>query len=318
MPDVLAITGPIYLTILVGYLAVRSGAFSPNAVSALGTLTVDFALPAMIFGSLAERRIGEVLSVTYLAGYAVASMVLGALVFLLARHAGKRDASASACYAMGSVSSNSAFIGFPVLLVAVPTVAGTALAINIIVENLMVMPLFLLLAEGGRDSTAGGLVLVGRSVRRVLSRPLIIALLAGVVVSLLELDIPPVVTRTVDLIGRASGFLSLFFVGGTLACIHLGRLLREVSGLAVVKLVLHPLAVWLTLTALSMTGLGTLEPEMRLAAVLMAAMPVMSMYPVIAQRFGQQDVAATALLSTTAGSFLTLNLLLWWFAGHPS
>jgi hypothetical protein len=42
------------------------------------------------------------------------------------------------------------------------------------------------------------------------------------------------------------------------------------------------------------------------------------MYPVIAQRFGQQDVAATALLSTTAGSVLTLNLLLSWFTGHQA
>jgi len=316
MPDVFVITGPVYLTILVGYLAVRAGAFSPKAVSALGTLAVDFALPAMVFGSLADRHIGDVLSAPYLLGYSAASLMVGGLVFVLARHAGRRDRAASACYAMGSVSSNSAFIGFPVLLVALPKVAGTALAINVIVENLVVMPLFLLLAESGREPATGGLGMVARSLRRVLSRPLIIGLLAGVAVSLLELDLPPVLDRTVDLIGRASAFLSLFFVGGTLACIHLGRLLREVGLMAAVKLAVHPLAVWLALAIVSTTGLGTLEPELRLAAVLMAAMPVMSMYPVIAQRFGQQDVAATALLSTTAGSVLTLNLLLWWSAGH--
>jgi predicted permease len=318
MPDVLLITGPVYLTILVGYLAVRLGAFAPKAVSALGTLTVDFALPAMIFGSIAERRIGEVLNAAYLLGYAAASVVVGSLVFVLLRHAGQRDRATSACYAMGSVSSNSAFIGFPVLLVALPNVAGTALAINVMVENLLVMPLFLLLAESGREPATGSFDRVGRALRRVLSRPLIIGLLAGVAVSLLKLDVPPVLDRTVDLIGRAGAFLSLFFVGGTLACIHLGRLLRDAGAMAVVKLAVHPLAVWLALTVVSTAGLGTLEPDLQLAAVLMAAMPVMSMYPVIAQRFGQQDVAATALLSTTAGSVLTLNLLLSWFAGHQA
>jgi len=317
MPDVLVITSPIYLTILLGYLAVRSGAFPPQAISALGTLTVDFALPAMIFGSLAERRIVDVLSAAYLAGYAAASLVVGALVFVLVRHAGRRDRAASACYAMGAVSSNSAFIGFPVLLVALPTVAGTALALNVIVENLLVMPLFLMLAESGRAAATGGFDRAGRVLRRVLTRPLIVGLMAGVAVSLLKLEVPPVLDRTVGMIGRASAFLSLFFVGGTLACIHFGRLLREVSVMAVVKLAVHPLAVWLALVIVSKTGLGSLEPELQRAAVLMAAMPVMSMYPVIAQQFEQQDVAATALLSTTAGSVLTLNLLLWWLAGHP-
>eukprot|EP01032_Pedospumella_encystans_P006944 gene6944-8324_t len=74
---------------------------------------------------------------------------------------------------------------------------------------------------------------------------------------------------------------------------------------------MHPLAVALAVACLPLIGMAPLEPELRNAAVLMAAMPMMSIYPILALPYGFGDRAAAALVLATVGSFATLNALLW-------
>jgi malonate transporter and related proteins len=47
------------------------------------------------------------------------------------------------------------------------------------------------------------------------------------------------------------------------------------------------------------------------ALVLMAAVPMMGIYPIIAQKHGHDAMAAAAQLGTTVASFFTLTSLLW-------
>ena len=46
-------------------------------------------------------------------------------------------------------------------------------------------------------------------------------------------------------------------------------------------------------------------------SVLFAACPVMSVYPILAQRHGQEGVASAAMLATTTASFFPIGALLW-------
>jgi malonate transporter len=43
----------------------------------------------------------------------------------------------------------------------------------------------------------------------------------------------------------------------------------------------------------------------------MAAMPAMSIYPILARQYGQGEVAAAAMLTMTVLAFATVNALLW-------
>jgi hypothetical protein len=128
---------------------------------------------------------------------------------------------------------------------------------------------------------------------------------------------PAPVERTVNLFAMASSALSLFVIGGALVGLPLAGLGRRAVPIAFGKLILHPLAVLLATSALPALGLPALDPELRLAAVVMAAMPMMSIYPILAQGYGQQDFAATALLLTTVASFFTLSGMLWIFQHIP-
>jgi malonate transporter len=84
-----------------------------------------------------------------------------------------------------------------------------------------------------------------------------------------------------------------------------------VAPIGLAKLVLHPLCVLLAIFALPLVGLAPLEQDLGRAALLMAAMPMMSVYPILAHAYGYEERSAAALLVTTVASFFTLSGLLY-------
>lgn len=311
MLDILAITGPIYIAMLLGFVTTRLGLFVRTDMRVLGKFVLNLALPALLFNALAQRRIGEILNGSYMLAYLAGSLLVVALGLWWCRRVQRLGPTASAVVAMGMSCSNSGFVGYPILLLTLAPVAGVALALNMMVENFVVIPLMLALAERGRSDARGWQRAVVDSFMRLFTNPLILGLLAGLVVSLMGWTLPGPVARTVNLFAMASSGLSLFVIGGTLVGLPLKGMGRRIAPVVFGKLVLHPLAVLLAVLLVPWTGLPPIEPSLRTAAVLLAAMPMLGIYPIVAQVYGQEGFSAAALLAATIGSFFSLSLLLW-------
>lgn len=214
---------------------------------------------------------------------------------------------------MGVSAANSAFVGFPVLIVALPSLAGLVLGLNMIVENLVTIPLALLLMERARGERSGYVREVVATIGRLARNPMIGAIVLGVVFSVFRLPVPDVVTKVVDIFGRASTAVALFSIGGMLVGLSVRGRIRQIAVVSFGKLVLHPAlvagALWLVV-ALGMPRLGR---ELTAALVLSAAMPVMTTYAVLGQQYDEEEVPPAVLLVSTAASFLTLSALLAYF-----
>jgi len=311
MLDILSITLPIYLVIATGYLMTRLGVFAKAELKAFGQFVLRLALPALLFNALSQRRIADVLNASYLLAYAAGSLVLvGAAVVWARRLAGKSWSESALC-AMGMACPNSGFVGYPILLLLMPPVAGVALALNMLVENLVVLPLLLVLADRGDSRHLPWYRVVSQSLARLAANPMIIGLVLGFLASALGWQLPAPLARTVTLFAQASSALSLFVIGGALHGLSLAGMGRQVGPIMAGKLVLHPLAILGALALAAAVDLPALAPELRTALVMTAAMPIMGIYPLLAQRHGHEGFSAAALLGTTLGSFVTLNLLLW-------
>lgn len=315
MFDILALTVPIYLTIATGYAATRFRLLHRSDMRVLGTFVVTFALPCLLFAAVGSRRIGEILNPAYVGAYALGSLLTFAVVWLYSRHVDRQTTTASAFACMAATCPNSGFIGYPVLLLALPSVAGVALGLNMIVENLVTIPLVLALAERGAGGGAGVLAEIRSTLLRLVRNPMVDGILLGLVFSLFGWPIPTVLGRTVELFSRASTGVALFAVGGLLVGLPIRGMLSRLTALTIGKLILHPLLVWAALAVLVVLGLPDLSPALRSALLLSAAMPVFTVYPVLAQRYGQDQVASAALLASTAASFVTLSVLLFVLPG---
>lgn len=310
MLDILSITGPIYLTILTGYLATRLGLFSKADMRVFGRFVINLALPALLFNALSQRSLGDILNGNYLLAYALGSLMTLTAVFWWTRRVGRRPARESTYVAMGTSVSNSGFVGYPVALLTLGApVAGVSLALNMVVENLLLLPILMVMADmGGDDADAKPhwLKTIGQIGGRLVRNPMIVAIVAGFTFSLMGWQLPGAIGRTVSLFSQASGALALFVIGGTLVGLQVKGLRRQVAQIAFAKLILHPLAM---LAALWLVPVS--DPHLRTAVLLTAAMPMLGIYPILAQKHGHEDLSAAALLVTTMASFFTLSALLW-------
>lgn len=310
--DILGITGPIYLAIALGFFCTRQGLFAKADMQVFGRFTLQLALPALLFNALSQRSVAEILNLNYLLAYALGSLVVIGLGLFWARKVQGQSLSYSSMMAMGMSCPNSGFVGYPIILLSFGPVAGVALALNMVVENLLLLPLLLAIADSqGRPGQWKTVLL--QTLKNLLKNPMILGIVAGFLFSMSGLQMPAPVGRTINLFAQSSAVLSLFVIGGSLVGLQAKGLQGTVMPIALGKLVLHPLAMWAVLVWL----VPIADPALRAAALLTGAMPMLGIYTILNQRHGHGTVSAAALLVTTIGSFFTLTALLWWLQQQP-
>ncbi len=311
MLDILAITGPIYLLIALGFVVTQWGAFNKSDLKTLGKFVMQLALPALLFKALSQNKWVDFLNWGYCLVYGLGSLVTLALGYVWIRKGQRQSALVSTFSAMGMSCANSGFVGYPILLLVLATVAPQALAMNMMVENLLILPLLLFLADTAVQGHASWQTL-HQSFKNLFKNPMILAIGAGLLTASLSLQLPVVLTRSVDFLALSCSALSLFVIGGSLAGLSLQGLGGKVGPIVFGKLILQPLMVWSVIKLVQWSGgISGFDSPLQTAVLLSAAMPMMGIYTTLALKYHQEDMSAAAMLLATVASFFTLSFLLW-------
>ena len=302
--DILLITAPIYLIIGLGFGAVRFGLFQKTDMRLIGRLLVLIILPVMVFRTISRYEIGEILQLDYLAVYALASLLAWGSAQQWASRLRGQGGPTAAFVGMGAACSNSVFVGYPILSQLIGPAADVALALCLLVENLLVIPLTLVMAD--RRAGADWRQTVRQVAGSVVRNPILVAIVLAVFCATAGWHLPPVLDRTAGLIASAAAPLALFMIGGILVGQRLQGLRTDLAAITLGKLLLHPVLVLALLWWWPITS-----APLAFAAVAFSAMPIPAVYPALGQRHGLDGFCATALVSTTVVSFFTLNAWLW-------
>lgn len=305
MAEVLTLILPIFLLIGIGLLAVRTGVALPVHIEGMAGFVLNFALPALMFNALLREDVHEGVGIRFFAAYALGSLVSFVAVALVWRVVAGRSLSHSAIAGMGASCSNTGFIGFPIASLAFGATALSVLAPIMLVENLVVIPLALALAEfgmGDKGSVRQSLFVAGR---RLAMMPLFWAIALGGALAFFEVRLPAGVATAVEMLAKASAPCALFVVGGVVAGLKPGSIAVEIGWIAVGKLVLHPLAV-----AAAFLLVGGVRQELFAIGVLIASVPMVTIYPILGRRFGMDGTCSAALVVTTVSGMVTLAVVL--------
>ncbi|GAB3483572.1 AEC family transporter [Azotobacter salinestris] len=304
MLQILSITTPIFILIGLGFFAVRFDVISREQIRGLGSFVITFALPALVLKALSNNAFQEVMNWQYMLAYTLGSLAVYLLGLLLALRLRREPLTTGAITALGMAVSNSGFVGYPIVAMLLGPAAAIGLALNMLVENLLIIPLSLILAEAGRQQGSTAKVL-RETAKRLARTPLILAMLSGLLLSLLEARLPAIPGKVVEMLAAASAPVALFVIGGSLYGLKLKGLFAGLPMIAAGKLILHPLAVFLLFSLLP-----GVDPALMVAGVMFASSPMLSIYPIFGQRFGIEGRCAAALLFTTLMSFFTISLLI--------
>lgn len=291
----------IAVIIATGYVLGRTRLLGPHAPLVLARLVYFVLAPCLLFTILARTPVEQLFSAE-LAIATLAALAAISLFALVARFVWRRPAPETIIGSLASGYVNANNIGIPVALYVLGDAAASAPII--LLQLLVLAPIGLALL----DMTTKGRGSLLSTIARPLRNPILIGSAAGVVVSVLGIEVPDPVMEPFLIVGAASVPLMLLNYGISL---HGQRILQAGSGrrdvvlASTIKLLLMPVIAW----ALARFAFG-LEGHELFVAVALAALPTAQNIFNYAQLHDRGMILARdTIFITTLGSLPVLLLI---------
>ncbi|NJS38664.1 MAG: AEC family transporter [Rhodobacteraceae bacterium] len=304
MSTLLDVILPVFIVIGFGYAAARWLGFKDSAVDGVMHFAQGFALPLLLFASIARLDLGRAYDAGLMLSFYIGAFSGFAAAFLAGRFLFGRALTDSIAFGFCGLFSNSLLLGVPITERAYGPGAleGNFAIISIHAPVFYAFGITLMELARSRGLGLSAAVLARQVGRAILSQPLVIGILCGFAVNLSGLPLPAIAWSAIDMVLAAALPAALFGLGGVLYRYRPEGDMRAILLLSCVSLGLHPGITWLLGSQVFALGDASLR-----SAVLTAAMaPGVNAY-VFANLYGvAKRVAASTVLVATALSIISV------------
>jgi malonate transporter and related proteins len=219
MPHVIlmALT-PIFFVIVLGFVAGRMRAIDNHHVGEINAFVMNFALPASLFvATEAAPRTEMMKQVPLFVILSVVMLLLYFLWYLFQRHVSATSKAEASLQALTIAFPNLAGIGLPIASAILGPTETVPVAVALAAGSILVSPLTLLMLElsGSQEqnNTETSGVRVRRALWPALTKPIVVAPVLGILLSLSGCSLGAVAAASLTLIGQASAGVALFLTG---------------------------------------------------------------------------------------------------------
>jgi malonate transporter len=205
---------------------------------------------------------------------------------------------------------NSGFMGVPLLVALLGEASAGPVILTMAIDMVITTSLCIALSRLGQGE-GGAVQALRKALGGMLTNPMPWSIVLGALASAWALVLPGPVEKTVAMLAGAASPVALFTIGAVLARsqinLHEQVQPRHYVPIALVKLLLHPLLVWLACHAAMAAGV-VMAPLTMTALVLVAALPSASNVSLLTERFGAHGGrVARIILVSTALAFVTFS-----------
>jgi len=298
---------PIFGLLMVGYFTVMLGWFDQTAIKGLTRFVFDFAVPMLLLRTVANAQLPEHIPWNFLASYYLGTILILFSGLLIVRVIYKITFSEQVISGFSCSFSNTVLLGIPIVLLAFGDKAALPLFIIIGTHGLIMFPLFTIMMEIGKIGEATVKTLFAKTSYGLITNPLVIGLLGGLVCNLLGITLWKPLDEIAKLLGNAVTPGALFALGATLAGFRKKIQWKELPILVLMKIIVHPILVWL----LAVIVFGLTEEIWIKVLVILAALPTGVNPFLFASRYNTgQLLSSGAVFISTFISIFTLSALL--------
>ena len=300
---------PVFGIVLIGYVAARAGLFPEAAGKGLAYFVFNFAIPPLLFRSMVTQTLPDPIEWSFLASYFGGGLVACVLGAVLSKALFRRDFAHAVIAGATSGVSNIMLLGIPLVLTAFGEVATFPIFLLLAFNAPLMVMATTLLIEGRHGGGENIRRLPRNLAKSLVTNPIVMALILGVIWNLCGWKLPHVVDVLAMSLGQAALPCAVFSMGVSLAGYRVAGAVPEIGMASMLKLVLHPVLVWLLATYVFVV-----EPLWRDIAILAAAAPAGVNVYMVATRYdaATNHAAATMLVSTlfsVASVAVVLHLL---------
>ena len=297
---------PVFAVILCGYLAGRLGILGQASSEALNRYVYYFALPPLLFLAMARVPLEKILNGSFIAAYCGGMVLAGGLACLGAYFLFRRKGLSLTFHGFASTYSNTGYMGIPLFIAAFGEAGVLPAIIATVINSSLVVACAVAAAELAQSAGRRIGHVAADVVLALVTNPLVIAPIAGIAVSALDLALPRPVVTLGELLGASASPGALFAIGLFLVGRPIAKGTGELTWLTLFKLLVHPAATWLLIATFF-----PMPPFWASSAVLLAALPAGTLVFVIAQRYDvYAERISAAILVSTVLSVITVSVLI--------
>jgi malonate transporter len=304
---------PIFALVFLGWTVRKLNVLGPHATIELNRFVVYLALPALLFDIVVHAHKEDVWQPGFIAAFGLSCLLVFVICVAISLYS-RRGLADAAIDGLNAAYPNTGFMGFPLVLAILGEGALPLALIATIVTVCVIFGIGIVLIEMGRQSERNVLRLLLKVAISLAKNPLILAPVAGAVVSIALGGLPAPANVFLKLLGSAASPCALIALGLFLA----EKRPAQASNwripllLAVAKLIAQPvLAVGLALAL-------RLPPTTTKAALLLSALPTGTGPFMLAELYRREaSITARTILVTTLVSIVTIALFLHWMSGAP-
>lgn len=310
----LTIVTPIIFVLLLGLFAGKKNAFGKDgdSVSVINELVLTFALPASLFvGTVSVTKKELVNELDLFFSLLVCLLIAYFIGLAVAKFIFKRNMVEASIAGLAVSFSAGPFYG-PALLGSIYGTKGdVAVSIIALILNVFIVPLATIIIKvniQNKESTNNSLfTMISQSIyQAIFKTPFVWAPLLGFILVFLDIQMPLVVTNSLDMIGKATAGVAIFVAGMTIAE-HKFSLTKEVISIALLKNIAVP-ALFFGLALFFHMSKGSASFNQGL---LLAALPSGPMIVLLATKYKQYQKEASSILAlSTIGMIITVTAII--------
>ncbi len=297
---------PVFALVLCGYCLAHTRLMPQAGIDGISHFVIYVAVPGLLFRAGARLFDGTVIDLDIWLAYFGGCAVVFPLTLWLSGRLFGTALGESAVAGMSASYGNTVMLGIP-LAMSLFGEQGVLLTSTVIAINGMIYyALVTTLVELGKGRDAHIAVIFKRTLRALITNPVLLPMLLGLAWGASGWVLPGVVDAFVNQLSAAVGPTALFALGGSMVQFRIAGDLHQVSLILFMKMIAHPIAVWC---------LGRyvfeLTPVTLGVATLLAALPSGVNAFLLARQY---DVfvarAGSCVLISTALGIITLPLVL--------
>ena len=306
MSEIVTLLVPLFGVILLGYGAGYLKFVKADQLAGLDFFVFYLALPALFIQLIVVTPLASFAGWSFVGTTTFATYCAFAIAFSIGALINGGHVPEATVQGLAGSYSNTAYLAPALVIGAFGSAAAVPMALIFSFDSAMLFIITpLMMALGGTVRTDPA-KLAESIARQVFLNPLIIATAVGFAIAGSDIEIPAALSAVLSLVAGAAAPCALFVLGVNLALRPVARVPLEVPIIVAVKLLVHPLIVYLLLS-----WVGGFDPIWLQTAVLIAALPPAANVLALAQQYGVYgERASAALVFGTAISAVTVTLAL--------
>ncbi len=313
---------PIFAVVAIGFFIKKRGLISEEHVPVLNRLTYNFGLSALVFIGITENKFSDIFNAKLLKVLFPAYFLYIAVVFL-AFYFTKVNIRTKSAIMVSSYRNNMAFIGMPILLYSFGNLASAKASIVIAILlplNIIMTAVFFQVfnvslnttpdeqnaaAANGQKSIARGFN-VKRLLKEIFLDPVIIAVLAGLLISYFNFQLPIPVKNIFSILSDMAVPLALISIGASFKFSHIKNNLKYLALISVSKLIVFPvIAMFFCFYVFKLASL-----DASVIVILFGTPIAVATYMQSAKYETDHDFISSAIITSTIASSVTLSVWL--------